>query len=74
MLVLSRKTNQSIMIGKDIEVVVLDVQKDQIKLGIRAPKEVSVFRKEIYLEIQEQNRNAAQNAGQISALEKILKD
>lgn len=74
MLVLSRKTNQSIMIGKDIEIVVLDVQKDQIKVGIRAPKEVSVFRKEIYLEIQEQNRSAAQNVGQISALEKILKD
>ncbi len=73
MLVLSRKTNQSIMIGKDVEILVLEIQKDQIKIGIRAPKEVSVFRKEIYVDIQEQNRTAAQNVKPISDLDKILK-
>jgi carbon storage regulator len=52
MLVLTRKTNQSIMIGDDIEVTVLAVSKDKIRLGITAPREVSVFRKEVYLSIK----------------------
>ncbi len=59
MLVLARKTNQSIMIGDDIEVVVVDIKGDQIKLGIRAPRHVSVHRTEVYKEIQEQNKEAA---------------
>ena len=52
MLVLTRKTNQSIMIGDDIEVTVLAVAKDKIRLGITAPREVPVFRKEVYLSIK----------------------
>ncbi len=52
MLVLTRKTNQSIMIGDDIEVSVLAVSRDKIRLGITAPREVPVFRKEVYLTIQ----------------------
>jgi carbon storage regulator len=52
MLVLTRKTNQSIMIGDDIEVSVLAVSRDKIRLGITAPREVSVFRKEVYLSIK----------------------
>lgn len=59
MLVLARRINQSIMIGDDIEIVVVDVKGDQIKLGIRAPKNVSVHRAEIYQDIQEQNKQAA---------------
>lgn len=59
MLVLARKTNESIMIGDDIEVVVVDIKGDQVKLGIRAPKTVSVHRTEVYREIQNQNREAA---------------
>lgn len=59
MLVLARKINESIMIGDDIEVVVVDIKGDQIKLGIRAPKHVAVHRTEIYKEIQEQNKQAA---------------
>ena len=52
MLVLTRKTNQSIMIGDDIEVSVLAVSRDKIRLGISAPKDVPVFRKEVYLSIK----------------------
>ncbi len=59
MLVLARKVNESIMIGDDIEVVVVDIKGDQIKLGIRAPKQVAVHRTEIYREIKEQNKQAA---------------
>lgn len=54
MLVLTRKTNQSIMIGDDVEVSVLAVSRDKIRLGITAPREIPVFRKEIYLSIKEE--------------------
>jgi carbon storage regulator len=52
MLVLTRKTNQSIMIGDDVEVSVLSVSRDKIRLGITAPRDVPVFRKEVYLSIK----------------------
>ena len=52
MLVLTRKTNESIMIGDEVEVSVLAVSRDKIRLGISAPREVPVFRKEVYLRIQ----------------------
>ena len=52
MLVLTRKTNQSIMIGDDVEVTVLAVSRDKIRLGITAPREVPVFRKEVYISIK----------------------
>ncbi len=55
MLVLARKINESIMIGDDIELVVIDIKGDQVKLGIKAPKKVTVHRKEIYEEIQREN-------------------
>ncbi|MDQ2985489.1 MAG: carbon storage regulator CsrA [Armatimonadota bacterium] len=51
MLVLTRKVHQSIMIGDEIEIVVLEVRGEQVRLGIRAPKEVSVHRQEIYTQI-----------------------
>ena len=54
MLVLTRKTNQSIMIGDDIEVSVLAVSRDKIRLGITAPRECPVFRKEVYLSIKDE--------------------
>ena len=53
MLVLTRKANQSIMIGDDIEVSVLAVMGEKVRIGIEAPRSVPVFRKEVYLEIQE---------------------
>ncbi|QGH34052.1 carbon storage regulator CsrA [Gracilibacillus salitolerans] len=59
MLVLTRKINEAIQIGDDIEVKVIAVDGDQIKLGINAPKDVEVHRKEIYQAIQEENNQAA---------------
>ncbi len=59
MLVLTRKIQQSIIIGDDVEIVVLEVRGEQVRLGIRAPKNVTVHRKEIYDQIQEENRGAA---------------
>lgn len=59
MLVLTRKVNQSIVIGNGIEVVVLEVRGEQVRLGIRAPRDVVVHRKEIYEQIQEENEAAA---------------
>ena len=52
MLVLTRKSNQSIMIGDDVEVSVLSIMGEKVRLGISAPRDVPVFRKEVYLEIQ----------------------
>lgn len=72
MLVLTRKKNQSIMIGDDIELVVVDVQGEQVRIGINAPKNVSVYRKEIYLEIQEENKKAAEVKD--VSLKNLLKD
>ncbi len=58
MLVLTRKVHQSIVIGDDVEVVVLEVRGEQVRLGIRAPKDVAVHRKEIYEQIHEENVEA----------------
>ena len=59
MLVLTRKSNQSIMIGDDIEVSVLSVMGDKVRIGIQAPQEVPVFRTEIYLEIHREDGEGA---------------
>ena len=59
MLVLSRKKDQSIVIGDNIEITILEVQGDQVRLGIAAPKDVSIHRKEVFLEIKEENKKAA---------------
>ena len=56
MLALSRRKNESLVINNNIEITVLDVKGDQVKLGISAPREVPVYRKEIYLQIQEANK------------------
>jgi carbon storage regulator len=53
MLVLTRKSNQSIMIGDDIEVSVLAIMGEKVRIGIEAPRSIPVFRKEVYLEIQQ---------------------
>lgn len=71
MLVLTRKKGQSIMLGDDIEITIVDIQGDQVRLGVNAPKSVSIHRKEVYIEIQEENKKAA-NAGPIS-MKDILK-
>lgn len=71
MLALSRKLGETIVIGDNIEITVLDIQRDQIKLGINAPRHISIHRKEIYLQIQEENK-AAGNVSDDAA--KKLKD
>ena len=73
MLVLSRKINQSIMIGDNIEVMVVDIKPDQIKLGIIAPTNVKVYRKEIYLEIQRENKEAMKKKVPANMLKLMLK-
>jgi carbon storage regulator len=64
MLVLTRKKDQSLVINDNIEITVLEIQGDQVRIGINAPRSVTVHRKEIYLEIQEENRKAA-NIGDV---------
>ena len=59
MLVLTRKINESIMIGDSIEVVVVEVHGEQVRLGIKAPREVAVHRREVYEAIQKENIQAA---------------
>lgn len=66
MLVLTRKSNQSIMIGDDIEVSVLSVMGDKVRIGIQAPRDIPVFRREVYLEIQREGGHAP-SAGDGSA-------
>ena len=58
MLALARKVIESIMIGNDIEITVLEIKGDQIKLGVKAPKSVPIYRKELYVQIQEENKQA----------------
>lgn len=58
MLVLTRKLNESIMIGNDIEITILAVEGEKIKLGINAPKQIEIHRKEVYLSIQQENNQA----------------
>ncbi len=58
MLVLARKVDESIMIGDQIEVSIVDIKGDQVKIGIAAPKNVKVYRKEVYLAIQKENIEA----------------
>lgn len=67
MLVLTRKKDQSIVIGDNIEITILEIQGDQVRIGVDAPKNVAIHRKEIYLEIQEENRKAAQLSNVSSA-------
>lgn len=58
MLVLTRKKNEPIQIGEDIEIKILAIEGEQIKLGIEAPQSLDIHRKEVYLEIQQQNKEA----------------
>ena len=59
MLVLSRKLNQAIMVGENVRIVIVAVDRDQVKLGIEAPREIAVHRSEVFDEIQRANRAAA---------------
>ncbi|MEI0531132.1 MULTISPECIES: carbon storage regulator CsrA [Brachyspira] len=75
MLVLSRKINQSIVIGDNIEIMLVDIRGDQIKLGINAPRDVKIFRKEVYEEIESQNLEASKaNPEQLNILSSFVKN
>lgn len=58
MLALSRKKNEAIVVNNNVEITILDIKGDQVKLGITAPREVPVYRKEVYVQIQESNKEA----------------
>ena len=72
MLVLTRKSNQSIMIGDDIEVSVLAIMGEKVRIGIEAPRSIPVFRKEVYLEIQQER--AAELAGAGAEVDAALRE
>ena len=71
MLALSRKKGEAIVINNNIEITILDVKGDQVKIGIAAPKEVPVYRKEVYVQIQESNKEAMTVSG-LDALKNLF--
>ena len=73
MLVLTRRVSQSIVIGTDVVVTVLEVRGDQVRIGVSAPRDVDVHREEVFVELQEANRAAASpSADAVTALGKLL--
>lgn len=71
MLALSRKKNEALIINNDIEITVLEIKGEQVKIGINAPKEIPVYRKEVYVQIQEANKQSIETEG-MEALKKLL--
>ena len=74
MLVLSRKKGETIMIGNDIEIMVLEVLPEGVKLGINAPKEVGILRKELFVTIAETNKDAISSSLSITEIQNRFKD
>lgn len=72
MLILSRKINESINIGDKIEVSIIDIRGDQVKVGIKAPKDVKVYRQEVYNAIQQENLMASKTSTDLPALENLF--
>jgi carbon storage regulator len=72
MLVLSRRKNESIMIGDSIEVTVVSVDGDVVRIGIKAPRDIEVHRKEIYTAIQEENKEASHIKHDLSSMVRLL--
>jgi carbon storage regulator len=75
LLILTRKVGESVAIGDDIQISVVEIKGTQVKLGIRAPRDITVHREEIYLKIQEENKRAAQVSADVlgSAADLLLK-
>jgi len=69
MLILSRKTNEKIMIGDDISISVIEIRGDQVRIGVDAPKSVKVFRQEVYDAIKAENKAAAQSSVTLPVLD-----
>lgn len=72
MLALSRKKGEALVINNNVEITVLEIKGEQVKLGINAPKEVPVYRKEVYVQIQDANKEAV-NVDGLEALQNMLK-
>ncbi|MGN0512785.1 MAG: carbon storage regulator CsrA [Lachnospiraceae bacterium] len=72
MLALSRKKDEAIVINNDIEIKIIEIKGDQVKIGISAPKSVPVYRKEVYVQIQEANKEAANSVADVDALKNLL--
>lgn len=73
MLLLTRKEGESILIGDDIKITVIEVTGDRVRLGIEAPRDLSVYREEVYLAIREENRQAARSSDVKELLESFRK-
>ena len=73
MLALSRKKDEAIVINDDIEIKIIEIKGDQVKIGISAPKSVPIYRKEVYVQIQEANKAAA-NSVDADTLKNIFKE
>lgn len=73
MLALSRKLNESIVVGNNIEVTILEIKGEQVKIGVEAPKSIPIYRKELYTQIQEANREAASAGTTPEILKELLK-
>lgn len=71
MLALSRKKNEAIIVNNNIEITVLEIKGEQVKIGISAPKEVPVYRKEVYVQIQDANKKAM-NVDNVDALKELF--
>lgn len=71
MLALSRKKGEALVINNNIEITILEVKGEQVKIGISAPKEVPVYRKEVYVQIQEANKEAMEVSG-LDALKELF--
>lgn len=71
MLALTKKKGESMILNNNIEVTILDIRGDQVKIGVSAPKEVPIYRKEVYLQIQKENEEAS-SASSLEALKKLL--
>jgi len=72
MLALSRKKNEALIINNNVEITILEVKGDQVKIGIEAPREVPIYRKEVYLQIQEANTESADAVSAMEALKGLL--
>ena len=72
MLALARKINQSIMIGSDIEITLLEIKGDQVKIGINAPNSVPIYRIDIYMQIQDENKKASEGEIDVEVLNKLF--
>lgn len=72
MLALSRKTNESIMIGNDVEITIMEIKGDQVKIAINAPKSIPIYRKEIYVQIQQANKEAVDSTMSAEDMKKLF--